>query len=111
MMIWGFYSDPNSLRLVFYVLDRKTLSLVLIQPAISWQNKHYIPGNITLGIQRDACTICPTMLILAFFQGLWGLPPKESVGAPDQTTVSQNSKSEGWPSDFRLQVFSGKKSK
>ncbi len=26
-----------------------------------------------------------------------GAPPKESVGAPDQMTVSQHSKSEGWP--------------
>jgi hypothetical protein len=25
-----------------------------------------------------------------------GAPPKESVGAPDQMTVSQHSKSEGW---------------
>ncbi len=27
---------------------------------------------------------------------LVGAPPKESVGAPDQMTVSQRSKSEGW---------------
>jgi hypothetical protein len=26
-----------------------------------------------------------------------GTSPKESVGAPDQMTVSQHSKSEGWP--------------
>jgi hypothetical protein len=27
---------------------------------------------------------------------VWKLPPKETVGAPDQMTVSQHSKSEGW---------------
>ncbi len=39
---------------------------------------------------------------------LWcGPPPKESVGAPDQMTVSQHSKSEGWhPSPLSLLVCS-----
>jgi hypothetical protein len=42
LLYGGFFSDPKSLRLVFYLLDRKTLSLVLIRPAISWKNKHYM---------------------------------------------------------------------
>jgi len=35
-----------------------------------------------------------------------GSPPKESVGAPDQMTVSQHSKSEGWhPSPLPLPLL------